>query len=79
MMVHLPPGDYAKVLVEMWRVTKKALMIGFFGNAVDTNKECIYGLNPVNPQVGYNIPTTGVTILKKQYKMSLIHYQILTK
>jgi len=56
MLVHLPPDDYIKVLTEMWRVTKKALMIGFFGNSVDTSKECIYGLNPVNPAVGYNYP-----------------------
>jgi uncharacterized protein YbaR (Trm112 family)/ubiquinone/menaquinone biosynthesis C-methylase UbiE len=56
MMVHLPPEAYIKVLTEMWRITKKALMIGFFGNAVDTNKECIYELNPVNPKVGYNHP-----------------------
>ncbi len=56
MFVHLPPDAYIQVLKEMWRVTKKALMIGFFGNAVDTNKECIYGLNPVNPKVGYKYP-----------------------
>jgi len=53
MMVHLPPGDYAKVLTEMWRVTKKALLIGFFGNSVDTRKECDYQLNPINPEAGY--------------------------
>jgi uncharacterized protein YbaR (Trm112 family)/ubiquinone/menaquinone biosynthesis C-methylase UbiE len=56
MMVHLPPDAYKQVLTEMSRVTKKALMIGFFGNAVDTNKECVYGLNPVNPAVGYKYP-----------------------
>ena len=54
MLIHLPPGDYAKVLTDMWRVTKKALMIGFFGNSVDYRTECDYRVSAINPKVGYN-------------------------
>ena len=53
-MVHLQPDEYIKVLTEMWRVSRKALMIGFFGDSVDTNKKCEYKLNPINPKVGYS-------------------------
>jgi len=34
-LVHLPPDAYKLVLKEMWRVTRKLVMIGFFGHAVD--------------------------------------------
>lgn len=54
MLVHLPPGDYAKVLADMWRVAKKCLMIGFFGSSVDYRKECDYKVSAINPKVGYN-------------------------
>ena len=54
MLIHLPPDAYKKVLSEMWRVTRKVLMIGFFGTAVDRAKECDYKVSEINPAVGYN-------------------------
>ncbi len=54
MLVHLPPDAYKKVLEEMWRVTRKVLMIGFFGRGVDILKECVYTINEIKPEVGYN-------------------------
>ena len=54
MLVHLPPDAYKKVLEEMWRVTRKVLMIGFFGRGVDILKECVYKINEIKPEVGYN-------------------------
>lgn len=54
MLVHLPPDAYKKVLEEMWRVTKKVMMIGFFGRGVDILKECKYSITEIKPEVGYN-------------------------
>jgi len=45
-LIHLPPMAYKQVLHEMWRVTKKLMMIGFFGHAVDTATKCTYKLSP---------------------------------
>jgi len=56
MLVHLPPEVYKRVLGEMWRVTKKVLMIGFFGHKVDEAKECEYKIAEPKPDVGYNYP-----------------------
>ena len=43
-------------LEEMWRVTRKVLMIGFFGRGVDILKECVYKISEIKPEVGYNYP-----------------------
>lgn len=42
LLVHLPPKAYEQVLKEMWRVTRKLVMIGFFGHSVDVATDLKY-------------------------------------
>lgn len=62
-LVHLPPGDYKKVLTDMWRVTKKVLMVAC-GISADTVKECRYSVTEIRPDVGYKYASQSSSYTK---------------
>ena len=62
-LVHLPPDVYKKVLEEMWRVTKKVLMVAC-GISADTVKECRYTVTEIRPEVGYKYASQSSSYTK---------------
>ncbi|OGD45934.1 hypothetical protein A3K79_03540 [Candidatus Bathyarchaeota archaeon RBG_13_46_16b] len=62
-LVHLPLDVYKKVLEEMWRVTKKVLMVAC-GISADTVKECRYNITEIRPEVGYKYASQSSSYTK---------------